>query len=214
MQNNFFSVVITTYNRAPLLKRALVSLINQTEKDWDAIIIDDGSVDNSKAVIQEYLDAFPNKIQYLKQENQGTVKAKNKGISLAKGKFITFLDSDDEYHSTHLESRKEILEQNPTLTFLHGGVKIIGSEYVPNRHKHGELIHLSECAIGGTFFLKNELAVSLKGFRPFPIGTDADFFERVNKAKIEILKTDLPTYIYRREVEDSITHQYLNKKSV
>ncbi len=211
MQNSFFSVVITTYNRAPLLKRALESLIYQTEKDWEAIIIDDGSSDNSKAYIQEYLDSYSEKIQYYKQENKGTVGAKNRGISLAKGKFITFLDSDDEYHPVHLESRKDILEKNPTLEFLHGGVKIIGNEYVPDRHNLGKLIHLSECVIGGTFFLKKELAISLEGFRPFHIGTDADLFERINKDQVEILKTDLPTYIYRRETDDSITHQFLNK---
>lgn len=211
MQNNFFSVIITTFNRAPLLKRALESLTHQTEKDWEAIIIDDGSTDDSKVHIQKTLNSFPEKLRYYKQENQGTVKAKNKGISLATGKFITFLDSDDEYHPTHLESRKKILEQNPEIEFLHGGVEIIGNEYVPDRHNHGQLIHLSECVIGGTFFLKNRLAVSLNGFRQFPIGTDADLFERANKAQIQILRTDLPTYIYRREKTDSITHQFLKK---
>lgn len=211
MQNSFFSVVIATFNRASLLKRALISLINQTETDWEAIIIDDGSTDHTQALMQEFLHLFPHKIRCIKQVNQGAVKAKNEGIALAKGKFITFLDSDDEYRSTHLESRKKILNQHRKLEFLYGGVEIIGNQYVPDRHNHEQLIHLSECVIGGTFFLKKELAISLNGFRSFPIGTDADLFERVKETQIEILKTDLPTYVYRRETEDSITHHFSAK---
>lgn len=200
-----FSVIITTYNRALLLKRALESLIAQTEKDWEAIIIDDGSTDDTYDQIKLYLDNHP-KIRYIKQNNQGTVSAKNAGIASSKGMFITFLDSDDEYALNHLETRREILEQNPNVEFLYGGARIIGNQYVPDRHDHSKLIHLSDCVIGGTFFIKKEVAIALRGFRPFPVGTDADLFERISKTKTVLLKTELPTYIYHRELEDSITH--------
>ena len=206
MQNSFFSVVITTYNRAVLLKRAVESLIAQTEKDWEAIIIDDGSTDDTYEVILPFLLSHP-EIQYIKQDNQGTVGAKNKGISCAKGEFITFLDSDDEYSPNHLESRKVILELNPKVEFLYGGVKVIGNQYVPDRHDHSKQIHLSKCVIGGTFFIKREIALTFGGFKPFAVGTDADLFERVSKTETVVLKTELPTYIYHRESEDSITHQ-------
>jgi glycosyltransferase involved in cell wall biosynthesis len=210
MQNSFFSVVITTYNRASLLKRALESLISQTEKDWEGIIIDDGSTDDTYAVIQPYLERCPN-IRYSKQDNQGTVSAKNKGIYSSTGNFITFLDSDDEYSPDHLESRKLILKQNPKVEFLYGGVKVIGNQYVPDRHDHSKRIHLSECVIGGTFFIKREIALAFKGFKPFPVGTDADLFERISKTETILLKTDLPTYVYHRELEESITHQLLGR---
>jgi glycosyltransferase involved in cell wall biosynthesis len=206
MQNSFFSVVITTYNRAVLLKRAVESLIAQTEKDWEAIIIDDGSTDDTYDQIKPYLDSYP-QIQYRKQSNQGTVSAKNAGIDLAHGKFIAFLDSDDEYAVNHLQSRRLILERNPTVEFLHGGVKVIGNQYVPDRHDHSKQIHLSKCVIGGTFFIKRGIALALEGFKPFPVGTDADLFERVCKTETVVLKTELPTYIYHRESEQSITHQ-------
>lgn len=208
MKPRFFSVVMTTYNRAPLLKRALASLIAQDETDWEAIIIDDGSSDDSEFFIQEYLTKYPHKIHYVTQENQGTVNAKNAGIALAQGRFITFLDSDDEYNPSHLKSRKEILEEHPGVEFLYGGVEVIGNEYVPDRNNPERLIHLSECVIGGTFFLERALLVSLKGFRPFPIGTDADLFERVKARSVKMMKTSLPTYVYRRETADSITHQF------
>jgi glycosyltransferase involved in cell wall biosynthesis len=202
---SFFSVIISTYNRASLLKRALESLIAQTDKDWEAVIIDDGSTDGTYDHIRSYLDRYP-QIKYLKQSNQGTASAKNAGIASANGVFVTFLDSDDEYAPDHLESRRTILEENPTIEFLHGGVTVIGSQYVPDRHDHSRKIHLSDCVIGGTFFIKREIAIAFEGFKPFPVGTDADLFERVSNTETIVLKTDLPTYIYHRELEDSITH--------
>lgn len=205
MKNNFFSVIITTFNRANLLTRALHSLIAQTETDWEAIVIDDGSTDDTHQQIQPILDLHP-KIRYIKQSNQGTVSAKNAGITISKGRYITFLDSDDEYMPDHLESRKKILGQNPDTDFLHGGVQIIGNQYVPDRHDYTKRIHLSECVIGGTFFIRRDLLLALNGFKTLKIGNDADFFERASQTNAIILKSEDPTYIYHRESLDSITH--------
>lgn len=202
----FFSVIITTYNRSALLKRALDSLIAQTETEWEAIIVDDGSTDNTTSLIKPYLENG-NKIKYVYQKNAGYAMAKNTGVFLSKGKFITFLDSDDEYMPTHLETRKTILEKNPEVQFLHGGVKVIGSQYVPDRFDFNKMIPLSECEIGGTFFIKREVAVSFNGFKKMQLGSDGDFFERINKAGINIMKTQIPTYIYHRENANSITNK-------
>lgn len=201
----FFSVIVTTYNRCTLLKRALDSLIAQTETDWEAIIIDDGSTDNTASLIKPYLEKG-SKIKYIYQENTGYAMSKNTGIFLAKGKFVTFLDSDDEYAPTHLEERKLILMNNPGIEFLHGGIKVIGSQYVPDRFDYDKMVTLSECEIGGTFFIKREVAVSFNGFKKMPLGSDGDFFDRINNAGVIIIKTPIPTYIYHHENADSITN--------
>lgn len=202
----FFSVIITTYNRSALLKRALDSLIAQTETEWEAIIVDDGSTDNTASLIKPYLEKG-NKIKYVFQKNAGYAMSKNTGVFLSKGQFITFLDSDDEYMPTHLETRKTILEKNPQVQFLHGGVKVIGSQYVPDRFDFNKMIPLSECEIGGTFFIKREVAVSFNGFKKMQLGSDGDFFERINKAGVNIMKIQIPTYIYHRENANSITNK-------
>lgn len=204
----FFSVVITTYNRSPLLKRALDSLIAQTETNWEAIIVDDGSTDDTASLIKPYLENV-SKIKYVYQENTGYAMSKNTGIFLAKGTFITFLDSDDEYAPTHLEDRKLILMNHPEIEFLHGGVKVIGSQYVPDRFNFDRMVPLSECEIGGTFFIKREVAISFNGFKKMPLGSDGDFFETINKAGVIINKTQIPTYIYHRENTDSITNNLM-----
>src|SRR6185312_13950438 len=204
----FFSVILTTYNRAALLKRALDSLCAQTEKDWEAIIVDEGSTDNTTSLIKPYLENG-SRFKYVYQKNAGYAMSKNTGIFLSKGKFITFLDSDDEYNPTHLETRKAILVNHPEVQFLHGGVKVIGSQYVPDRFDVNKMVLLSDCEIGGTFFIKREVAVSFNGFKEMPLGSDGDFFERINKAGINIMKTQISTYIYHRETVDSITNNLM-----
>lgn len=208
MKSSFFSVIISTYNRERTLVEAINSLVDQTEDDWEAYIIDDGSTDNSFLKIEALLSKYSSRITYFKQENKGTVSAKNVGISLSTGKYITFLDSDDLYERNHLQTRKEILENNPDVDLLHGGYKIIGNPYVVDRNNYNQQIHLSKCIVGGTFFIKSDVVRSFEGFRPLPIGTDSDLYDRLEKNNAVIMKSDIPTYIYRRESVDSITHNF------
>lgn len=211
MKPPFFSVILTTYNRAELLHRALTSLFAQTNRDWEAILIDDGSTDNTREHISSFLKE-KDKITYIYQENTGFITAKNNGIKLAKGKYITFLDSDDEYAPDHLENRKEILLQHPEIDLLRGGVEIIGDSYVPDAKKPGEKIHLSECAISGTFFIKREVILAMEGFKARPLKTDADFMRRAIEAEISILKiTEPKTYIYHRDTGSSVTLDMMEK---
>ena len=207
ISNPFFSIIITTYNRADLLPRALDSLIRQTETDWEGIIIDDGSTDDTATVVLTYLKQG-SKFRYIRQKNTGYSGAKNTGILSARGKFITFLDSDDEYDPMHLASRKAILINNKLVEFLHGGFKVIGSEYVPDRFDYSKMISLKDCVIAGTFFISREVALLFKGFNKLALGSDGDLFERMDKAGVRIMKTEIPTYIYHREMAQSITHSF------
>jgi glycosyltransferase involved in cell wall biosynthesis len=201
----FFSVIITAYNRSALLVRALDSLMSQSENDWEAIIIDDGSTDDTSIRVAPFLKS-DKVINYIRQQSQGATGAKNSGIQLSKGKYITFLDSDDEYHPSHLESRKKILLAHPEVEFLYGGIKVIGSEYVPDRFDYGKMVHLDDCSVGGTFFIKRQVVFLLNGFADIPLGSDADFFDRINEAGITSRKAEAPTYIYHRDNANSITN--------
>lgn len=201
----FFSIIIATYNRADLLQRALHSLVAQTEEDWEALVIDDGSTDDTYMKILPFLSKY-NKIKYQKTANRGEALSKNEGLFASKGKFISFLDSDDEYRPHHLQSRKELLLKNPNVNFLYGGLEIIGNHYVPDRFDRSRKIHLNDCKIGGTFFIERNILLSLNGLHNIPLGADADLFDRAKAAQIELMHTDIPTYIYHRELTDSITN--------
>jgi glycosyltransferase involved in cell wall biosynthesis len=201
----FFSVIIPTFNRKAILTRALDSLIAQTVQNWEAIIIDDGSTDETLEYISDYLNE-DNRIQYQPQKNTGAALAKNVGIKRAKGKFITFLDSDDAYTPNHLAVRFAILQEFPDIQFLYGGAQIIGNQFVPNRFDVSENIHLDDCVIGGTFFIERQLLLSLNGFNDIRIGEDADLYERLMLLNVKSKEVKDPTYLYYRDRIDSVTY--------
>jgi len=96
----FFSIIIPCYNRASIIERPLKSLSNQTFKDFEIIIIDDGSTDNSKEIIAPYL--INSQVNYYYQDNGGVCSARNYGAKKAKGEYLIFLDSDDEVEKNWL----------------------------------------------------------------------------------------------------------------
>lgn len=92
-EGGLVSVIVPTYNRAADLRRALTSLIDQTVPNWEAIVVDNNSTDDTDAVVRKFGD---HRIRLTKIENHGIIAAsRNRGISLARGEFVAFLDSDD-----------------------------------------------------------------------------------------------------------------------
>lgn len=104
----FFSIILPTYNRAHMLPRAIDSVLAQTFRDWELIIMDDGSTDDTKKVITKYTDR---RIQYHRQENKERSAARNNGIARSVGRYICFLDSDDSYLPSHLSAFYNELEK-------------------------------------------------------------------------------------------------------
>lgn len=105
----FISVITPTYNRENLISRAIESVLNQTYKDFELIIVDDGSTDNTKEIVKSFQEK-DNRIVYIYQENRGLSSALNKGLSVASGKYIAFLESDDEWLPQKLEKQIYVLE--------------------------------------------------------------------------------------------------------
>ncbi|HET7335091.1 MAG TPA: glycosyltransferase family 2 protein [Rhizomicrobium sp.] len=103
----FFSVVIPVYNRAKDLGRALLSVLSQTCQDFEIVVVDDGSQDNPKAVVDVLNEP---RIHFVRQRNRGGGVARNTGIDVARGQFIAFLDSDDVFLPHHLANMKALLE--------------------------------------------------------------------------------------------------------
>jgi glycosyltransferase involved in cell wall biosynthesis len=113
------SVIIPAYNRYHTLKRAITSILNQTYKDIEIIIVDDGSDDETKKIQDEF------DILYLRQKNRGVSSARNKGIKVSKGEWIAFLDSDDEWYKEKLQKQMEFFKNNPHIKVCHTGEKWI-----------------------------------------------------------------------------------------
>lgn len=105
------SVIVPVYNMEKYLDKCLNSLVNQTLKNIEIIIINDGSIDNSKNIINSYKNKYPNLIKVLTQDNQGISIARNKGLEQAKGKYISFVDSDDYIAKDTLKKAYEYIEK-------------------------------------------------------------------------------------------------------
>ena len=201
------SVILTVYNRAGYLRRCIDSLLAQSFTNWELISIDDGSVDNSHEILKGYESNHKN-IKVARHENIKLPLSRNRGISLSSGKFITFLDSDDEYEKDHLLLRVKYMLEHPEIDLIHGGVDIIGHEYVRDKNEPEKFIHLSMCTVGATFFGKKKVFTGLNGFKNIKYSEDSEFLERAEK-KFNVKKINFNTYIYHREAPDSITNTYV-----
>ncbi|PLX03000.1 MAG: hypothetical protein C0594_11295 [Marinilabiliales bacterium] len=114
-----FSIIIPTYNRADFLDKAIQSVLNQSYPNWELLVVDDGSTDSTQKLIRSYKH---NKIKYIYQNNAERSTARNNGILMANGKYICFLDSDDQYLPNHLELlHKEIIINNHPVGLFHTG---------------------------------------------------------------------------------------------
>jgi len=114
-----YSIILPTYNRAPLLSKAIESVLAQTVTNWELIIIDDGSTDNTKEIVFSYKNP---RIKYGYQENKGRSIARNAGLHHATGIWICFLDSDDWYLEDHLEAYEVAMKSHPQASLFKTGV--------------------------------------------------------------------------------------------
>ncbi len=112
------SVIIPTYNLAKYLPEAIESVLNQTFKDIEIIVVDDGSLDNEKEIVSRYAGMYPDKIRYFRQQNQGVSIARNKGIMEARGEYIAFLDEDDMWEPKKIEKQIRLFNNDSQISLV------------------------------------------------------------------------------------------------
>ena len=111
------SVIVPCFNQARFLARALTSLAEQSHADVDVVVVNDGSTDDTEKVARSF--ASRPGFRYLSQENRGLPAARNAGIALATGDYLSFLDADDYYHPDKLAAEAEVLDTEPSLGFVY-----------------------------------------------------------------------------------------------
>jgi glycosyltransferase involved in cell wall biosynthesis len=198
------SIIIPVYNRKYKIKRAINSVLKQTYNNWELIIVDDGSMDGIEKILFPLLKKYPD-FKYIRHSNRKTALSLNTGIKISEGKYITFLDSDDEYKNGHLKSRMDFFKVNKNVDLIHSNCTLIGKEkdmYVPDARNKKRLIHLNKCIIGATLFGKKEVFEKLQGFKNV-YSYDSEFYRRTKKL-FNVSKLDSPTYIYYRDSKDSV----------
>jgi glycosyltransferase involved in cell wall biosynthesis len=117
----FFSIIIPTYNRADFIGATINSLLDQVFPDFEIIIVDDGSTDNTAEKISTFQDP---RIRYFIKENEERAAARNYGIDRSEGKYITFIDSDDIAYPNHLSEARKLIELHGNPELLHLGYEM------------------------------------------------------------------------------------------
>jgi glycosyltransferase involved in cell wall biosynthesis len=197
------SVLMPLFNAADTLPVALASLQAQTYKNWECIIVDDGSIDQSEAVVQSVDDA---RIQFHRLDrNRGRGYARQHALDLARGMYVTFLDGDDWIYPTKFREQLDVLGAQPDIAIVSTGMAV--------SNRDGELAGIRNCGIGTAVsatllrlamppvaFAPSMMAADLAkktGFDiSFPISEDVDFLLRALLGKrYSVLPA--PLYVYR-----------------
>ncbi|MFA5248481.1 MAG: glycosyltransferase family 2 protein [Patescibacteria group bacterium] len=212
------SVVIPTYNRKYTIQRAINSILTQTYKNWEIVIVDDGSVDNTKEEIKQFLNN--SKIKYYHQKNSGVCSARNFGILKATGEYVSFLDSDDEYFPDRLEKQLyEMLKVNAIFSLSNRLTAIEGKIDKKIKNIHNKNYFLSKLDViklniplSATLmmFKKNKLG-EIKFEEDLPASNDFDFILRVlNKINVLFIKDNL-NLIHKTLKIERISTNYTKK---
>ncbi|WEV45349.1 glycosyltransferase family 2 protein [Streptococcaceae bacterium ESL0687] len=169
------SIIIPVYNSEKYIKQCIDSILQNTYTDYEVLLINDGSTDNSLTILEDFRQS-DDRIQVINKENQGVAPTRNLGISIAQGEYIVFIDNDDFIDSDYLEIYLQEIEKNKSDIVIGGykrtnKEKILFSDY-PRDSKWGKYIILAPWAkiYRKSFLLKNDIQ-----FLDYPIGEDVYF---------------------------------------
>jgi glycosyltransferase involved in cell wall biosynthesis len=182
------SVIIPTHNRSRMLREAVQSVLDQTFRDFEVIVVDDGSTDNTGAVVREFTDP---RVRYIWRENGKLARARNTGLEAARGRFIALLDDDDTYLPHKLQVQAEILSRDTTIGLVAGGWQLVddGNQVIkdcpPDQAQGLDLeTWLTSCPlIVNSVLFRREFGTAVGGFDPSALPLeDWDFWLRLAHA--------------------------------
>ena len=198
--NPLVSIIVPTFNRAQLVKEAISSVLNQTYRNFEIIVIDDNSTDNTAELISKINDG---RIYYFRlKKNQGAPAARNLGLKKASGQLIAFLDSDDQWVSKKLEKQIALFEREQQIGLVYTGIKFINSQFerilVPKVRGDISKSILKKNYVGPTssVVIKKALIDEVGGFDvTLPSCQDWDLFIRIGQVcEIDYIAEPLVLY--------------------
>ena len=188
MNDKLVSIVMPTYNRGNVIHKAINSVINQSYSNWELIIIDDGSTDNTKEVVRYYLEKDL-RIKFVSNSlNKGANACRNQGATLANGKYLAFIDSDNQWYKDKLIKQLEIIEDSSlNIDFVYSKEEVIDEKFVtivPRRAYSMEelrkVLPLKNVVDTSTVLMKKAIFFSVGGFdENMPRFQDWELFFRI-----------------------------------
>jgi glycosyltransferase involved in cell wall biosynthesis len=192
----YFSIIIPSFNRAHIINRAIQGVLEQTFQDFEILIVDDGSTDNTKAILHQYSNDL--RINYLYQTNAGVCSARNTGAKATKGDYLIFLDTDDTVEKSWLQDFYDLAIQNKDWLFC--SMKIVkpdSSAYLVSAldpYKNGKITGNS---IPGSWALKKNIFFNVGLFdENVKFGENVELRFRLDKENLAIGVTDNYNFTY------------------
>ncbi len=190
------SVIIPVYNVENYLRKCLNSLVNQTLKDIEIIVVNDGTLDNSQEIIDEYVKKYPKKVVSIIQENGGQGAARNTGLLHAKGEYIGYVDSDDYVEENMYEELyKKAKEEDSDIVICGNNVVKENYEFLSKEDVDKEFL-LGKMAVWNKIYKKNIIVDNKIQFRSKVWYEDLDFTMKVYFSSKKISYVDKPLYNY------------------
>ena len=193
------SIIIPAYNYANYIGECLDSVISQTFKDWECIIIDNGSTDNTAEILKTYTNK-DNRIKYHFTDQKGVSLARNFAVSLSLGTFILPLDADDKISSSYLEKALVIMDKNPEISLVYCDAILFGSVnkkwILPDFNYKSMLI---ENSIFCSALIKKTEFVAVNGYNTNMVEgfEDWDFWIKYLANDKKVIKINEPLFYYR-----------------
>ena len=131
--NPLVSVIVPAYNHEKYIIDCIKSVINQTYSNIQIIVINDGSTDSTERVIKEFINSTNSDINFISKRNEGICKTLNKGLNLAKGKYISFLASDDMFAPQVIEKEVKFMENNKSIGLVYTDAYFINFNKITNK---------------------------------------------------------------------------------
>lgn len=219
------SIIIATYNCAESIDSTIQSVIQQSCEEWELIVVDDGSTDKTYDVIRD--KPLIGKIQYFYQENKGVSSARNFGASVARGKFIMFLDADDTLYPDVIQNFMNLINSTDRLGIASGAYLYSSRTKVNPRIKGALTQHYILNTLVGSFILDKQLFIKAGGYDDnLTFSENFELFIRLTRIckeeKIAVKAGDFLTFNYNhysggqknmlREKKKIETYKYLYKK--
>ena len=223
-----FSIIVPVYNVAPYLRECLDSILAQTCPDWECICVDDGSIDGSGSILDDY-SALDSRFRVVHQANRGVSAARNRGLELAQGEWVTFLDGDDLYCSSWLAKADSLIrETSPDLlrmgrTIFHGVAPLECCDGVEGAHRilcgEDSILEwgwntLVDAGFAWELFQKREDAVKYR----FPVGVtfseDAVRTLSMLRDCRKVCVSDYPGYLYRGRRDSAVSQIFRSEERI
>ncbi len=204
------SVLLAVYNTEfSLVKRAIDSVLVQDFRDFELIVIDDGSDKILQEPLVKYIKQYEEKIIYIRHKNCGQSKSINRGIKNSSGEYISIIDADDEYKPNHLSAcLNEMKHADLISSYTETIVDTPDDYYVPDKNDPYKSVHVDDCILFATLFGKKEVFTAFKFQNTY--AADSVFYSTAS-LHFQVKKANLKTYIYYRNIPNSICNQMKQK---